>query len=321
MAAATNAKNTLSLEAKARQIPNLDKLLSFFTGGIGLKHICEGLSRGNLTLDTILKFDTKLGKYLSFNSLFFKLPGIQDKSQEYVKSLIRCNIIYFVVISNIDTLINSLRAKYKIILENYNNLINTIREIENEKRILENEYRKLNNNTKKIVSFKEYQLNITEYDEELKTYTKQLKDIEMQMIYEFTFIYNPISATTFKKLPIDFEIIKNLFINLSEINPNELEGMQEFMIENRSYNSILHLLKIFHNKLLKWINNWYENYDTSYILSDEKLSIHIILGLLNYNLLISSPILEDLFEYKIINHIIICKETNTITTESEFFEE
>jgi len=306
----TSDKNAKSL-VKSKKIPYLDKILNI-VGGIGLKHICDGLSLGKLSLETIGKFDDNLGKYLSFKGTLFSLRIVDI--QEYIRQIIRCNIIYSIINGNIETLINELKIKYILLIENYNNVIKLKKEIETEKQIFESEYGKLNNTTKKMVSKKQNLQQITEYNTQIDEYTKQMKKLILQMQNEFNLIFNIISITPYTNK----DEILNMFITPVEINPTILENLETINITNNmiDYKNIFYILKIFNNKLRKWVNYWYLNYNKINIINDESIPIIIKLSLLNYNLYINSPILQDLFQYSVIDKLFVCKETYELVSQA-----
>ena len=296
--------NSSDVAAKSRKIAHVNDVLSIM-GGIGLQHICNGLSIGNLTLDSIRKFDNNLGLYLSLNAKIFKLSYLKEK----IKDLIRCKIIYGIISGNIETLMNDLKIKYKLLIENYNDALNIKTDFETKKRTLESEYSNLTNNLKKTLS-KQKLKQMEEYTIEITTCEEYMKKIRIQMQNEFNLIYNIISGTTY---PNTNEIL-SMFITPTAIEQTILENIEDTHIQNNiiEYKNIFYIHKICYKNLKKWIDNWIAHYDKINIIDEHSIPIGMKVSLLTYNLFINSPIIEDLYEYSIRNTIIVCKETNTL---------
>jgi hypothetical protein len=283
-----NAVNNNS-EIKSKRIKKISTILSLF-GGIGLKHICKDLSKGTLTLENIEKFDTKIGKYLVFNTKLFTKSITQ-----YLKQIIRCKLIFFIINTNIESLTNALNIKYNLIIDNYNNVKKQIQDIKLKLLSITNK--------KQIIQF----------ENQIQKYKEQQEEYEKHMNYEFQIIYDTIISSEdlqYGKEIDFFQKITDHDATLKYIKDSKIDKIDTTNI--LKVKNIFYMLEIFKNKLLDWVNNWYSQYETKDFIEidpDNKIIILIKCALLSYNLLINSPILEDIFEYNIINGIIMCKET------------
>jgi hypothetical protein len=323
----------LDEETSTARINYLENILLLIRG-IGLKSICAGLYAGRLDNETFSKFDNKIARILILKEGLIKVVSKFINMNKYYRKIIRCSLLQNIIHYNIFKFINDKINTYVILIDEIKNIKEYI-EINSEslpRDILDNiESKNQDNNQGNNQSNLNNNRNTGILEKDLIKHIKA-KKCKLNKIYNILINDFEIIIANFENMNKQAFDLKNKNKNTDEKRYREL--VLSFWNANRDTcykcsnskdnqvdenidltqigsekNNIYYLLVNMKNKMTQWLNNWYQHSNEKDINQIGGITNDMKNMLISYNLLCSSVIIENIFNYRILQGKFTSEET------------